>query len=222
MVFILKRFLCIFCSAVIVFSFFCFSVAAEEPPKGYEIGECVFDDDDFKSFMEAYIAKYPNKGIIVDEDGYYTISDDYPNVTVNLKGFLPNANSKFYYVEFVLGSADCLQLKQTPELYPDLTGNKYPYYSGSGSAFTTYDSSIPKITLNPSSYRPGYKVKTIRFYELNISGSAGLKNVGTSFGFMVNGIGNVIKGVFENSVLMLGIALFCCGCAVAVYYRLRS
>lgn len=222
----MKRFLCVFSSFVIALTCFGFSVSAVEPPKGYEIGECVFDDEDFKSFMDSYMTKYPNKGITVDEDGFYYIPDEYSSQSASLRGFLTNPESEYYYVEYIVGSGVCLTLMHSPFIDSSLSGFKVRHFSGSGNGFTYYDSSslptAPVIKLNASSIVEGYKVKTIRFYALNLSGTKGLKNVGSSFGFMLGGVRDFITIVSGYPVLLLGIALFCCGCAVSVYYRLRS
>lgn len=238
----MKRFFCFLSSFVIAFSCLCFSVSAKQKVIGYypteaaynagalyhsflsdgfEIGKCVYDIEND--------TRVKNGLFVRDSEGYYRLSESYSQNFAYFSAFVKGYSCPFYYLEFDLTPNGFLQLYSNAR-------NNYSYdpsyasnylncrFGGPSSAFSlNLNGSYPRLYLSKSSYTSvNYGVKYLRIYEVNVSGTAGIEKTGDAFGFMFNGLNNVIGYVWSHPVLMLGIALFACGCAFGIYFKLRN
>lgn len=222
MIFFLKKVLCVLSSFVIAFGCFCLPVSAQTPyeavPKGYEIGDCIYNSDDEFPLLDF---------LVLDSNGYWRLKEDSSKTLYNfqLNVFIPD---KLYCVvreAYEKSWFTALCAKPIVFGYENSSGKLKSFY-GSGVDFCTgrsSSSSNPCLVFNKeSSTSNACGFKSFKIFEVNIAGTKGIWNIGTGFGFLLDGVGYFVDTVGKNPVLMLGIAMFCCGCAIAVYYRFRS
>ena len=226
----MKKIICILSSFVIAFSCLCFSVSAEQKvigyytseaaynagalyhsflPDGYEIGKCVYDlKDDIR---------VKNGLFVLDSDGFYRLSESHSLNSAYFSSFVNGFSCPFYYLEFEITPNGCLAIySNVSDNYsynPNLASNYLNIrYGCPSSAFTcNLDGKYPRLYLSKSSFtNVDYGIKYLRIYEVNVSGTAGIDKTVQAFGFMFNGINDVISYVWAHPVLMLGIVLFVC------------